>query len=104
MEQLSKQKFLENKLGANTKDNKFLAYANGPFIYKGSSEFANVYQENDKYRFRKIIYSLPDNKTNVLINDIDDKVDMSTFITIEYKPPAFSRGLVIKNRILLKLA
>ena len=42
------------------------------------------------YKYRQIIYSLPDNKTNILINDIDDKVDMSTFLT--------------KDRILLKLA
>lgn len=76
-EQLSKQKSLEQKVGGETK---LLRYASGPFIYEGSSEFVIVYQENDSYVYKQMIYSLPTNKTNILVNDIDKKVDMSTFL------------------------
>ena len=78
MEQLSQQQGKDLKISGSEK--KSYVYASGPFVYLGSSEFVNVYQQNDSYIYRQKIYSLPDNKTSVLINDIDNKVDMSTFL------------------------
>jgi hypothetical protein len=57
-----------------------LNYASGPYLYEGSNEFAVMYQENDKHIYKKIIYSLPNSTTNVLINDIYNKVELSTFL------------------------
>ena len=78
MEQLSKLKPVDKdtKIG---EEKVSLNYASGPYLYEGSNEFAVMYQENDKHIYKKIIYSLPNSTTNVLINDIDDKVNMSTF-------------------------
>jgi len=58
MEQLSKQKTQDLKIGS--KEKKVLTYASGPFVYQGSNEFACMYRENDEYVYRQIIYSLPD--------------------------------------------
>ena len=70
MEQLSQQQGKELKI--NNAEKKTYVYASGPFVYQGSGEFVNIYQQNDSYIYRQKIYSLPDNKTNVLINDIDN--------------------------------
>jgi hypothetical protein len=58
MEQLSKQKNLEEKVGGDTT---ILKYASGPFLYEDSSEFVVVYQESDSYVYKQVIYSLPHN-------------------------------------------
>jgi hypothetical protein len=72
MEELSKVK--DAKIGSDGETaleiNIQRRFAGGPFVYEGSKEFSNVYQEGEGYAYTQKIYSLPDSKETVLMSDL----------------------------------
>ena len=51
----------------------------GPFKFKGSNRFYNVYRTNKYETYIRIFY-LPDTTERTLVNDFQNGVDMSTFL------------------------
>ena len=54
-------------------------YIKGPFMSKGSNRFFNIYRIS-KFKLKISLFDLPDSVQKVLINDFQNKTDMSTYI------------------------
>ena len=54
-------------------------YIKGPFMSKGSNRFFNIYRIN-KFKAKISLFDLPDSVQKILINDFQNKTDMSTYV------------------------
>lgn len=64
----------------NKKDGEGEFFVEGPKLIKGSSRFFNIYTSPDSTYINARIFNMPDRTQKTLLNDVQNLVDMSSFL------------------------